>query len=323
MLMDRRQFQRLIPDSPSSVCLGNAWSARLFDLSEAGLAVEGLPPARQDQPIPVAFDLPAGGARICATAEIIWAGDSHFRTGLRFLDLADTSRQQLKKWISSRVRAGALAAELDYVPLDMVTPAPGLPASPVSQDWEDDELARLRDSFASVHRTTGFKTTALALVANEQLHRLRKFCPPIALLLVLVVVSPLSVFLGHVLANRANERPAIHTTHPTAAAASASDANPAALVPLRAEAQTLPDSLPFDVPGFVLQVGAMSHENNADVLRESLERRNFPAFVFKRSGGRFYRVAVGPYSDPDAALKIENQLKAEGFESFLRPWSPE
>ena len=79
---------------------------------------------------------------------------------------------------------------------------------------------------------------------------------------------------------------------------------------------------PLDQPGFVLQVGAMTYEKNAIALAESLQQKSFPAFVYRRETDRFYRVFVGPFNDVDSTLKIEEQLKNQGFEAFRTPWNP-
>jgi septal ring-binding cell division protein DamX len=79
---------------------------------------------------------------------------------------------------------------------------------------------------------------------------------------------------------------------------------------------------PLDRPGFVLQVGAMTHKDYADALAESLRKRHFPAFVSPRGTDPFYRVVVGPYSDVDSTLKAKGELKDGGFESIRTRWNP-
>jgi hypothetical protein len=79
---------------------------------------------------------------------------------------------------------------------------------------------------------------------------------------------------------------------------------------------------PVDQPGFVLQVGAMTHEENADALAESLLKRNFPVIVSHRGTDRFYRVVVGPYRDVNSTLRVKEQLKKDGLNAFCTPWSP-
>jgi hypothetical protein len=80
--------------------------------------------------------------------------------------------------------------------------------------------------------------------------------------------------------------------------------------------------LPLDQPSFVLQVGAMTYEKNAIALAESLQQRNFPAFVSRHENDRFYRVVVGPFSDVDSTLRVKEELKKQGFEAFRMPWNP-
>jgi sporulation related protein len=82
-------------------------------------------------------------------------------------------------------------------------------------------------------------------------------------------------------------------------------------------------TLPWDRPGFVLQVAAMMHEDNAEALAETLRQTNFPAFVFKRSADPFYRVAIGVYGDADSAVRVKDELERQGFKAILRRWIPE
>lgn len=99
--MDRRQHSRLVPDSPVFVRIGDH-SGRLSDLSEGGLALDGRFPASPQQAFYLHLDLFEDGAPVHAVAQTAWSSESDNRTGMRFLNLADRSRQQLLQWISSR-----------------------------------------------------------------------------------------------------------------------------------------------------------------------------------------------------------------------------
>jgi SPOR domain/PilZ domain len=319
MLQERRQFQRLVPDSPPTVYLGDSWRGCLFDLSEGGLGVDGLPPKRRNQVISVAFDLPGANGHIRGKAEIAWTSESWHRTGLRFLDLSDISREQLREWISARVHTSGMVD----APPDTATNVFGSLDSPLSHEGGGEGLAHLTDSLGRIHRTNGFYVKILGLMADEGFSRPRKSHHPVGLILALVILVPVSIFLGHLLGNGGNNPQAIKIPPLTIAAASPSDGGSTAKTPPLATTSTLPAAMPFDLPGFVLQVGAMTHEDHADILRNCLKEKNFPAFVFKRSTGRFYRVAVGPYSDADTAVRIKDQLQGEGFEAIIRRWSPE
>src|ERR1019366_10336007 len=101
MAQDRRHFQRVGLDSPLLVLLDNSKNSLLFDICQEGLAVGGLAAGRPYEVIPFAFDLPERNGRIQGSAEIVWTNESEHRTGLHFLDLADTSREQLISWISA------------------------------------------------------------------------------------------------------------------------------------------------------------------------------------------------------------------------------
>jgi len=79
---------------------------------------------------------------------------------------------------------------------------------------------------------------------------------------------------------------------------------------------------PLDRPGFLLQVGAMTHKDNADTLAEALRKKNFPAFVSHVENDHFYFVFVGPYSDADSVLKAKTDLKKDGFEAIRMQRNP-
>lgn len=76
----------------------------------------------------------------------------------------------------------------------------------------------------------------------------------------------------------------------------------------------------MDHSAFVLQVGAMVHEENANALAESLRQMNFPASVIKSPADRFHRVVVGPYNGVDATLRAKKQLEKRGFRPIRKGW---
>ncbi len=73
---------------------------------------------------------------------------------------------------------------------------------------------------------------------------------------------------------------------------------------------------------FALQVAAMREEENAKQLEESLQSKNFAAFVSKRPGDHFYRVMVGPYPDNQSARLAQSALEKDGMKSIARRWTP-
>ena len=73
-------------------------------------------------------------------------------------------------------------------------------------------------------------------------------------------------------------------------------------------------------PSYVLQVGAMIHEENANALADSLRRMNFHVFLLSRPTERFHYVLVGPYDSVDAAIKVKNDLEKRGFQAIRKEW---
>jgi septal ring-binding cell division protein DamX len=76
----------------------------------------------------------------------------------------------------------------------------------------------------------------------------------------------------------------------------------------------------LDLPAYVLQVGAMVHEENANALAESLSQTNIPAFVFKRPADRFHYVVVGPYNGADATISAKKEIEKRGFKVIRKEW---
>lgn len=73
--------------------------------------------------------------------------------------------------------------------------------------------------------------------------------------------------------------------------------------------------------GLVLQVGAMTHRENADALVATLRKKGFSAFVLARDGDSFYRVDVGPYPEAADAGTAADELRSAGFGTAIeRPY---
>lgn len=340
MVQDRRQYQRLVPNSPLLVCLGESKGGFLFDLCEGGLAVNGLAPESRNEIISLAFDLPEDNGHIQARAEITWTSDSGHRTGLRFVELADTSRQRLREWVSARgVPASLAATEKGPAQPVFATHATDALVSPFSQEESDEGLAKLRSALVPLQLTRESKSNKPEVRGDEGLSRHRKSRHLIGLFLAAVLLCGAFVALGYYLGSSGQfksggENPRSRRgieDNPQAreitAAAKVPESPPQGLIasanPPPATTTSLPPTISLDVSGLVLQVGAMTHEDNADVLAQDLQQRNFPAFVFKRGTDRYYRVAVGPYSDAHSTVRAKKELKRQGFKAIRRRWSPD
>ncbi len=295
MLEDRRQYQRVIPNQPLFVRCGESQSRLLFDLCEEGLALDSLNPEYPAEVVPLVFDLPDGCGHIRTKGEVAWTNESQNRAGLRFVDLADTSRQQLREWISASFfhTTDVATAERDPVQPPLL--------------------------FTHGIDSAGLLVRQAATDEVPTPHRTRPY-------VMLFVLGALSLFSGvvfgrHYTGAEKSGRVSAIMTAGKVREIPAPDST-ASVEPPPAPTPSLPVTLPLNLPGFVLQVAAMKDEDNADALAKTLQKRNFPAFVFKRGANAFYRVAVGAYSDPDSADRVKDELKAQGFKSILKHWSP-
>jgi hypothetical protein len=298
MLSDRRLQPRAVPNWPLLVYCGEYESGSLVDLCEGGLAIDGFAPGHGEDVVTIMFNLPETRAHIQAKGQIAWISDSGQRVGMRFVELAESSRQQLREWISARVAAA------------------------------DIRFGGVREepSYPAAFETSSSESAAIFLQEPETAeeasrHRRAKH-------MIWLAIGVLSLFSGafflHYFLSAASDHLQLRDIR--AAEKAPEIAVPSPIVPAEPQPATVPGvppALSADVPGFVVQVGAMKQEANADTLADSLHQKNFPAFVFKRGDSPYYRVAVGVYSDADSAAKVKDRLDTQGFQTILKHWSPE
>jgi len=324
MVQDRRHFQRVELDSPWSVLLDESMSSLMFDLCEVGLAVDGLALRRPGEVIPFAFDLPESSGRIQGSAEVVWTNESEYRTGLHILDLADPSRKQLAERISaSAYMKGFVGIEKESIQQTAVTLATRALVSPISQDNGGISESRSGSSLHLRQLSEELDPNNPDLRRAEELNSDRKSSHRIVVALALVFLSSVVGFIAYHSGVRRNN---LQAGDSTSAAKSPEMPSEDTTAPVKSLSEATAFSTPparLDLPGFVLQVGAMRQEANADALAKLLQEKTFPAFVFRRGTNRFYRVAVGPYSRKDSAVRVKYELEKEGLKAFLRRWVPE
>ena len=75
----------------------------LSSISEGGLALHPFFPLVSGQAVHLGFQLPGTNNRIEANCQIAWTDKLRQRTGLRFLELPEASRQLIRKWLFVRI----------------------------------------------------------------------------------------------------------------------------------------------------------------------------------------------------------------------------
>lgn len=66
----------------------------------------------------------------------------------------------------------------------------------------------------------------------------------------------------------------------------------------------------------VLQVAALTKQDDALSIASSLQKKHFAAYVQKPQKDKFYRVQVGPFKEKKAAEAAKKGLESEGFKAF-------
>ena len=94
-------------------------------------------------------------------------------------------------------------------------------------------------------------------------------------------------------------------------------AEPAASAPNHPSAPT--GGTPAAAGGYVVQVAAVTREEDADALVEALKKKQYAAFSTKSSAAdRFYHVQVGPYGEFKDADAMRKRLMADGYNPILK-----
>ena len=106
---DRRDRVRRNPPALAYLEVGEGNGGIVLNVSETGLAV-AVAQSFADNEIPLlSFRLPQLERTFQASGEIVWRSDSQKTAGIRFVNLGETDRMQIRNWI----RAEIVAAELE------------------------------------------------------------------------------------------------------------------------------------------------------------------------------------------------------------------
>jgi TonB family protein len=98
---DRRRFLRRRVKSLAYIDLGNDSGGIVLNISEGGLSLHSAVVLSR-RPLPfIRFQLPDSSAWVTARADIAWINPSRKQAGIRFSNLPDDARGQIRTWIAS------------------------------------------------------------------------------------------------------------------------------------------------------------------------------------------------------------------------------
>jgi DedD protein len=109
------------------------------------------------------------------------------------------------------------------------------------------------------------------------------------------------------------------TEHQQSPAANDSNSNNSAgqSAPATSDQQALPQPVqPSN--GYFVQVAAVSKQEDAEALVESLKSRQYSAFIANPSPDKFFHVQVGPFTDIKDAESMRAKLVSDGYNPILK-----
>jgi len=313
----------------------------VLDASERGLSMQVVRSLIDDDIVQMRFQIGQSTNWIETRARLAWVNGSRTRAGVQFQVLSSEGQILLTHWISSvaeldptekknklaedMTAAKSLvphreAAEATSVPsleekeeLTEIPPQDSsvLASSPIAPSIDPPTAAPLSSDsrFAKTPEIPGARQERILPVAVS--HRRNRFRLAAVLTLAIVVLGLglfgliLHLFTEHISVNKTQIGPTVGQS-----------ASPTPQSPL--PVSSVSDS--EKAPGFVLQAGAMRNEENANSLVSSLEQKKVPVFIFTGDAGGLYEVLIGPYPDSQAAMRVREELRGQGFETFVRHW---
>jgi DedD protein len=125
----------------------------------------------------------------------------------------------------------------------------------------------------------------------------------------------------------ATNRPSANAAKPTEQPqAPASDSKPqsmqappdASSTNASGQSATTDQAAPANGSGYFVQVAAVSKQEDAEALVESLKGRQYTAFIANPSPDKFFHVQIGPFPDIKEAESIRAKLVSDGYNPILK-----
>lgn len=88
--------------------------------------------------------------------------------------------------------------------------------------------------------------------------------------------------------------------------------------PVAAKTKLLTNSPQTPRGATILQVAALTREDEALALAEALQQKKFPAFVLTPGPDHYYRIQVGPYANARSAARARRRLEREGLQAITK-----
>ena len=308
----------------SCVEVGEENGGIVLNISEGGLALQVVEELTDEDLPKMRFQFSHSQAWVEARGRIAWRSASKKTVGVEFTELPDEARQQIETWASLISDVGGkeeTAPPEEIAPVRAARSIPGtnVSAPPQTETAEPVSGNRSQPSTLTFTMPANEAQDATLVPQDTATESFASVSHTTRHLGVWLIASVLwisgFVFFGYLWRHTGNNQ-----NEGGRGAVLVEPAVPPA-VPDR-PAPTLNPQSPRPSSGYVLQVGAMAHKENADALASSLRQRNFPAFVAKPTNNRLYLVLVGAYDDGDHADAVKKELEKQGVIAIRTEWNP-
>jgi cell division septation protein DedD len=347
--VESRRFPRR-PVLFASIQVSGDSSGLILNISEGGLCVQTAREIAGDGPLQMRFQSLQSEGWVETQGRVIWRNEAKTVAGIAFVGLAPEAQKEVRTWLSFGNSLQELRGSWAVGHAREIRPA--IKTGPFAAA---DETKRQRTSLSEASQSSDAPAVRYeepsgsprrpreALTISElplNTHRIAAF----VIAVVFVLLAALAGQRGHVVqhasgllskmwsaahhnnSDAADRRPpeadVPKSFAPPPLPASAKAAS--AIAPLASDPSAKSgDRLKAEaVKEFALQVAAMSEEENANQLSESLRSKQFPALVSKKDGDRLYKVIVGPYADKNELRAAQNALEKDGIKPIVKRWAP-
>lgn len=68
----------------------------------------------------------------------------------------------------------------------------------------------------------------------------------------------------------------------------------------------------------MVQVAAVSRQEDAEILKTALQKKQYPVFIANSSGDPLFHVQVGPFTDRKDAEAMKTKLAGDGYNAIVK-----
>jgi septal ring-binding cell division protein DamX len=339
----RRTSLRKAPERLTYINLQSGYAGIVRDISDGGLRFRVIDPLQESEQ--VHFWFVANFSRIGGTGDLVWMDETKQTGGLRFTQLSEESREQIRSWLDESnlphgigedstpdVAAKGTSSLSNQSDQCTVPPAVSEPSFRPAHLQNAISVSSQHGSRPPTLRWNISKKSALALLQTHFGAKNRRSFKAVYAVILAIVIAALSYIyfreareLRNWLGRRTFDRGQAQTSQqvapqPPRVTTPGSAGMNEARSPL-SSATAIEASLPKPLApreAFVIQISAVRSEADTRMLIESLRQNGFPAFVRNPTVDGFYRILVGPYQDRESARIAQHELESAGYKPFVR-----